>query len=573
VAVAAGIRNDDTIGLRLPLGSIANLSELSVTARAAQTRNLVVIRGLDDPALPAETRELMQQAGMRALVALPLVVDTAAVGVLTLCASTPEDIDGQELKLLQELAANLSFALQYVERENAVHFLSNFDALTGLAKRSRFCERLQQRLAHRVGPEARPAVVVLDLERLGLINDSAGRQVGDGLLQGVADRLRRHVDDNDSLAYLGAGTYAAVLPIIGARDSAFAILHERIAALFTAPYEVDGHTIRIVARCGIARYPEDGADSRSLLEHAEAALKTAKAAGERFLPYQLQMQQGHNERLALEQRLHVAIEERQFELHYQPKIDIGSGRLVGVEALLRWQDPTRGLVAPGEFLPVLEATQMIVEVGDWVLEQAVTDLRRWAAAGLSTRIAVNVSPWQLRRHDFANRLLARLGDDTWQGRAGLDLEITETALLQDPDDTLHKLALLRGSGVQIAIDDFGTGYSSLSRLSLLPVDTLKIDRSFTSGLPHAPAALALVSTIIALARAFQLTTVAEGVETPEQLQMLRELGCHQSQGFLHSRPMPFRETTLRLEQERARLPARRDAEPASFRPEATSLRR
>jgi EAL domain-containing protein (putative c-di-GMP-specific phosphodiesterase class I) len=262
------------------------------------------------------------------------------------------------------------------------------------------------------------------------------------------------------------------------------------------------------------------------------------------------MHRGQDKRLELETRLRAALEERQFLLHYQPKVDIGSGELVGLEALIRWQDPTRGLIAPSEFLPVLEATQMIVEVGEWVLDQALEDARRWFDAGLQTRVAINVSPWQLRRGDFADRVLARLnGRECFPG--GLDLEITESALLQDPDETTRKLELLRVSGVGIAIDDFGTGYSSLSRLSMLPVDTLKIDRSFTSGLPGNEVSLALVSTIIALARTFRLVTIAEGVETAGQFETLRKLGCEQSQGYLHGKPQPYEEITRRLAEARA----------------------
>jgi EAL domain-containing protein (putative c-di-GMP-specific phosphodiesterase class I) len=338
--------------------------------------------------------------------------------------------------------------------------------------------------------------------------------------------------------------------LLGSPEQSFSLLHERVSRLFAKPFDVAGHTIRVAARCGIARFPEDGESSVSLLENAEAALKSAKAGGESFVSYKLQMHRGQDERLALEQRLRIAIEEKQFVLHYQPQIDIGSGRIVALEALLRWKEPGGTLVPPGQFLPVLEATQMITDVGDWVIEQALADLRGWAASGVPVRVAVNVSPWQLRQRDFAERVLAHIGPRNNRGRSGLDLEITESGLLQDPDDALAKLSLLRAAGVSVAIDDFGTGYSSLSRLSLLPVDTLKVDRSFVAGLPSDPASVALVSTIIALARAFTLITVAEGVETTDQLQVLRELGCQQSQGFLHSRPQPADQITLLLEQAR-----------------------
>jgi diguanylate cyclase (GGDEF)-like protein/PAS domain S-box-containing protein len=547
VTVVAG-STAATRGTILPL-STANPRDLSVSARAVLAERPVVVRDINDPSVGAITRELSVPT-VRAVVALPLVVDGTVVAALTLRADGAGLLDDQELNLLQELTANLSFALQYLERQSAVHHLSYFDQLTGLAKRTLFCQRLGQQLATRVGPEARPAVVVLDLERLGLVNESAGRHVGDGLLQLVADRLRGHMDDHGCLADLGGGAFAVVLPLLGPPAEAMSLLHERISRLFINPFEIDGHTIRAAARCGIARYPEDGEDPKALLENAEAAVKTAKVAGESFLPYRLQMHRGQGERLALEQRLRVAIEKRQFVLHYQPQVDIGSGRITALEALLRWDEPGHGLVAPAKFLHVLEATQLITVVGDWVIDQALTDLRAWVAKGFPIRVAVNVSTWQLRQRHFADSVLRRIGPNPNRGRSGLDLEITESALLHDADNALDTLSTLRSAGVGVAIDDFGTGYSSLSRLSLLPVDTLKIDRSFTAGLPANVAAVAVVSTIISLARAFALTTVAEGVETTDQLRILRELGCQQSQGYLHSRPQPASEITALLKQGR-----------------------
>ena len=542
--VMAGACDVESAGVSAPLVGVDG-ADPSMMAKAIRTQQAAVAPDIMDPGAPVAHPELLRAAGVRGLVALPLLVDGTSVGALVLGIGSANHLDDGELNLLREVAANLSFALQYLQREDAVHFLSYFDALTGLANRRLFCDRLGRRLASRVGPEIRPAIVVFDIERLGVVNDSAGRHVGDALLQHLSDRLRQQVAETEDLAHLGGGTFCVSMPLLGSVDHAVARLHERIAALFARPFEIEGHTIRAVARAGIARYPEDGENALELIENAEAALKSAKSAGERFLPYRLQMHRGQDNRLELETRLRAALEERQFVLHYQPKVDIGSGELVGLEALIRWQDPSRGLIAPSEFLPVLEATQMIVEVGEWVLDQALEDARRWFDAGLQTRVAINVSPWQLRRGNFADRVLARLnGRECFPG--GLDLEITESALLQDPDETRRKLELLRVSGVGIAIDDFGTGYSSLSRLSMLPVDTLKIDRSFTSGLPANEVSLALVSTIIALARTFRLVTVAEGVETAGQLDILRQLGCEQSQGYLHGKPQPYDEITRRL---------------------------
>jgi EAL domain-containing protein (putative c-di-GMP-specific phosphodiesterase class I) len=316
------------------------------------------------------------------------------------------------------------------------------------------------------------------------------------------------------------------------------MLHERLAASFGRPMVIGDHEVRINVKAGLARFPENGVDAESLLQNAEAALHKARKSGERFLRHRREINTEVAARLALEQRLRAALDAGQFELHYQPQFSVSSRMLSGAEALLRWRDPGRGIVAPAAFLSVLESTGLIVDVGDWALQRAVQDLRRWQRLGFeSMRIAVNVSPVQLRDPAFAERFFDMAG---WQSKDGngLDIEITEGALLEDAEGLTLTLQSLRSAGAQISIDDFGTGYSSLSRLSKLPVDALKIDRSFTSGLVGDENSQAVVSTIVALARAFKLSTVAEGVETAEQLEILRTLGCEQSQGYLHGRPVP-----------------------------------
>jgi EAL domain-containing protein (putative c-di-GMP-specific phosphodiesterase class I) len=243
-------------------------------------------------------------------------------------------------------------------------------------------------------------------------------------------------------------------------------------------------------------------------------------------------------RMTMEHRLRGAVERQEFELHYQPKIDVRSSAIRGVEALVRWRDPEAGLVMPSVFLQLIENSGLIVPLGDWILRQAAADLRRWLAAGLSPgRIAVNISPVQLRRRTFADHLLDLVGE--WRGDdAGIDIEITEGVLIDDVSSAVSQLRVLRRSGVRVAIDDFGTGYSSLSRLAELPVDMLKIDRSFVSQLTSSGTGRTVAETIIALGKAFNMTTLAEGVETPEQFDMLALMGCDQSQGYWHSRPLP-----------------------------------
>lgn len=483
----------------------------------------------------AESRHTLAENGYQSIVALPLLVDKTAVGVFSLMSSERDVFSEEELAMLRELAANLSFALQYQHKEDEVRFLSYFDALTGLAKRSLFCERLARRLEPRVRRRGDPAVAIFDIEQLCTINDSFGRHAGDLLLQRIADRMKSHFDTTDGLVHLGGGTFGIALELEGGEQEVFGQLHEEVAAIVSRPFTIEGRDIPVEVKSGFARFPQNGPDASVLVQNAEAALRAAKASGERYLHHRLEMSSAVVTRLNLEHRLRGAIERQEFELHYQPKVSVATRRIVGVEALLRWRDPGAGLIAPGELLPVLESTGMIVQLGEWILRQAALDVQRWRSAQLPpVRVAVNISPVQLRRRAFTDQFLQVI--DAWASAEwGLDIEITESALVDELSSVVSKLRLLRRKGVQVAIDDFGTGYSSLSRLAELPIDMLKIDRTFTSRLGGDATGKTLVSIIIALSKAFGMTTVAEGVETPEQFDLLTKLGCDQSQGYLHSK--------------------------------------
>ena len=496
------------------------------------------------------------------LACLPLTVDATTIGALMFGAAADATISDEELRLLKEVAANLSFALQYLEKQDAVRFLSYFDALTGLAKRSLFCERLGRVLAN-THADSHPAIVVFDVEHMSALNDALGRHVGDLLLQCIAERLKGRLGQSEHVAHLGGATFACFVDDVDGND--LRQVHGRIAEIFGDAFMLDGRYLPISVTCGVAVFPEDGADAATLVQNAEAALKAAKASGEKLVRHRPGMNSALAERLATEHRLRSALGRNQFQLFYQPKVSLTSGRIVGVEALLRWMDPVRGLLAPGAFLPILESTGLISAVGEWALLQAAVDCRRWEQLGYPPmRVAVNAAPVQLRRRDFASKVIDAASDLSTDRGWGLDIEITEGALLDDSAWAVRTLRTLRSAGIQVAIDDFGTGYSSLSRLSQLPVDTLKIDRSFTSRLAESSGG-ALVSTIIGLARAFNMTTVAEGVETREQLALLTRAGCDESQGYLHSRPIPASDLELLLRQtDGYLLPRNRDELPERF---------
>jgi len=512
--------------------------DTSLSGRALRTRKIEVCGDLRQSEPPVAMRERAIELGYRSMVALPLIVDGQPVAALMLISRDAGLVrDAELLGYLQQMMASLSFALRSQQHADTVQFLACYDQLTGLAKRSLFCERVQQVLRHNVVLNNRLAVVAFDVRNLSNLNDTFGRQFGDLVLQKIAERFKHFARSDEDTGYLGGGTFVLLEPQLAGGDESMRSLLE--ASVFGDPVEIEGRTIRLSCCCGIARYPEDGIDSGTLVQRAEAALKHAKESGEQYLHYKLEMHSQIAERLELEHKLRVAIDEQQFELYYQPQVHLESGRVESVEALLRWNDPATGVVEPARFLEVLEASGMIVQVGHWVLNQAVRDCERWVQMGIAPlRVAVNVSAVQLRQRafvrdalDVSKRLSAHVG-------FGIDLEITETAVLHDIEGVSQKLRELRAAGFRIALDDFGTGYSSLGLLSKLPVDLLKIDRSFVNGLPDDAACMALVESITRLASSFQLTTVVEGVETEAQLETLRAMRCSHWQGFLMSPPLP-----------------------------------
>lgn len=492
-------------------------------------------------------REALLASGVRSLAVLPLRVDNTPVGAFLCGTRGTVSISQEEMLLLEEVAGNLSFALQYLDKQEAVHFLSYFEPLTGLAKRALFCERLSRLLTRGAERLPRLAVTVFDIDHLSVINDSFGRHTGDRFLQCVADRLKGRFPDTEQLAHLGGGTFVCVNAVPESAGTEFHFLHDEITRIFDHAFGVDGHEIVAKIKSGVACYPQDGTEPSQLVHNAEAALKEAKSSGERYLHHRIEMNSERARRAGMEQRLRNALDAQQFLLYYQPKMSLRTGSITGVEALLRWQDPHGGLISPATFLPLLESAGLMAATGAWAVQQAAADCREWRRKGLPPlRVAVNISPPELRRRNSAREILDHIGDLAGDPVWGIDVEITEGALSGDSSSCVHALRLLRAAGIRIAIDDFGTGFSSLGRLSELPIDTLKIDRMFTSRLPSDRKSCTLVSTVIDLAHAFDMTTVAEGVENDGQLNYLVGAGCDESQGFLHARPMPKAELEAKL---------------------------
>jgi diguanylate cyclase (GGDEF)-like protein/PAS domain S-box-containing protein len=423
------------------------------------------------------------------------------------------------------------------QSEERMRHIAQHDALTGLPNRMSLLTRLAQLL-----PEARRhgwkiAMMFLDLDRFKIINDTLGHQIGDELLREVACRLSAVVRETDFVARLGGDEFVIILPGIASAADAAIVAGKAISALSSA-IEANGHELHTSPSIGISVFPDDGPDGDTILKNADTAMYHAKAAGRNnFQFFASEMNLITSERLNIEHKLRHAIARNELELCFQPQFLAGDRCPTGVEALIRWHHPTEGMISPDRFIPVAEETGIIIEIGEWVLATACREMKRWIDAGLKPmRIAVNVSARQLRRRDFCETVANAL---TLSGLPAelLELEITESSVMENPQEAIHILERLGGMGVTLAIDDFGTGYSSLAYLKLFPIDHLKIDRSFVADIETDLNDRAIAFGTIALAHSLGLKVIAEGVETEDQLELLRTNGCDEVQGYLFSKPL------------------------------------
>jgi EAL domain-containing protein (putative c-di-GMP-specific phosphodiesterase class I)/GGDEF domain-containing protein len=365
-----------------------------------------------------------------------------------------------------------------------------------------------------------------------------GTAAGDAVLRRMAERFARAASDIGTIARITADRFALALRVPDSNGDGVHAIVERLQQIFETPVQIESEAVRIQAKTGIAVFPEDGDSPDALFANAEAALKKAKVSGDRLVFYARDMNARVAELMRLENKLRIALREEQYVLYYQPRVSLATGKMCGMEALLRWRSPDLGIVPPCEFIPLLEETGLILDVGRWVLQRASADAERWRRLGLEVpSIGVNVSAIQLREPGFFENVTAALAAGG-SNPSSIELELTETMVMADVETNARKLEQIRAAGIRIEIDDFGTGYSSLSYLARLPVDTLKIDRSFITPMSASPVHMAIVTTVISLARSLNLRVVAEGVETEQQANLLRLLRCDEAQGFLYSKPVP-----------------------------------
>ncbi len=529
----------------------------------ALTKKMSAPNGVDLPGRAWANRELLfvkdiaseqgfsrttaaQQAGLHGALALPIIAGGRVFGVIELFSAEPVQPDEALSQLLKSLSAQIGQCFQRKLAEDQLRFIATHDPLTELPNRAMFNERLRHALHQGVRYNRGLAVMFIDIDRFKVVNDSLGHGAGDRLLQNCAKRLTECLRESDIVARLGGDEFVVMIEnFTGPRD-AIAVAQKILHGL-AKPFFVDGQEFLMSASIGISTFPDDGADVETLVKNADIAMYRAKDQGRNnYQFYSAQMNKHTFERLAMESSLRRAVERSEFLLHYQPKLDLQTGAIAGVEALVRWKHPDWGMVSPAQFIPLAEETGLIVQIGEWVLKTACEQSRQWRDQGIpGVRVAVNLSARQFAQKSLLQDV-ARIIAESGLTPESLELEITESMVMQNAEHATETLQKLKAMGVSLAIDDFGTGYSSLAYLKRFPIDCIKIDRSFIKDIPVDADDMAITKGVIALGHSLRLKVVAEGVETAEQRDFLQANDCDEFQGFLFSKPLPAEEVTALL---------------------------
>ena len=503
----------------------------------------------------APWRDAALAQGYHSSIALPLSNNNRVLGALTIYSPDPVAFGGEEVKLLEELANDLAYGIgtlrtraEHAAAEKQLEFLAHHDILTGLPNRLLLRDRFDQAAAQADREQSGVALLFLDLDNFKQVNDTLGHNYGDKLLVRVVERLHNCLRDADTISRQGGDEFIILLPHL--RDLAvIGGIANNIIGAFAEPFEIDNYSLNTTFSIGVSLYPDDGREFDALLRNADTALYQAKDSGrDTYRFFSEKMNVDAQEQLHLQGQLRGAVRNQEFMLHYQPQIDIGSGRIIGAEALVRWQHPELGMIPPGRFIPLAERSGLVIQMGEWVLNEACRQAQRWRANGQPLVMAVNLSSLQFKRGNLLETVAAALKQSGLPADQ-LELELTESILLQDVEVAIKTLHSLTEMGVKLSIDDFGTGYSSLSYLKRLAVNKLKIDQSFVRDLTDDPDSAAIVKAIIQLGHTLQLTVIAEGVENDAQLAFLRNYGCDEVQGYLYSRPVPAAEFVKLLEKD------------------------
>ncbi len=552
--IAASVLLLDDSGTRLKLGAAPNLPDsynkmidgmaigpkAGSCGTAAYRRQTVIVDDTTTDPLWDGYRDFAIDSGLRTCWSAPILSHRGAViGTFAMYARQPRSPSDAELRLIDVATRIAGIAIQRKMAEDRIHFMANHDALTGLPNRTLLEDRLSQAILHAERDDRWVTTLFTDIDNFKLVNDSLGHNAGDELLKIVAKRMSECIRATDTVVRLGGDEFVIVLSDQPKNAGAISQIVRKLQKAIGEPIRLDGHDVTITVSIGIANYPDDGADVDALLGAADAAMYRAKEIGrDNFQFYTPELNTKVQGKLLLQEELRNAVARSEFVLHYQPQVDLRTGCVFAVEALVRWNHPKLGIVAPMKFIPIAEETGLIAPIGDWVLNEACRQNKAWQNAGLPPMVVcVNVSARQFKEKNLAARVASALQASGLEGKY-LEREITESLIMQDFDLAVVTMEELKGLGVHLSIDDFGTGYSSLSALKTFPVSRLKIDKSFIDGLLANENDKAVTSAVISLGQKLNLRVIAEGVENEAQAAFLRNINCDEMQGYLFSKPLP-----------------------------------